>query len=48
VINKAEFYGRSFYVDNRVLVPRNETELMTDKALEELDKERDYDTYIDI
>jgi len=48
VINKAQFYGRDFYVDNRVLVPRDETELMTKKALEELDKEKDYDTYIDI
>ena len=26
ILNDSEFYGRNFYVDNRVLVPRDETE----------------------
>tara|TARA_B100001175_G_scaffold237179_1_gene203517 strand:- start:11 stop:844 length:834 start_codon:yes stop_codon:yes gene_type:complete len=30
IVKEAEFYGRNFYVDNRVLIPRNETELLID------------------
>lgn len=33
VLNKAYFYGNCFYVDNRVLIPRNETEELVDFAL---------------
>ena len=32
LVNQREFYGRDFYVDARVLVPRPETELLVDIA----------------
>jgi len=31
---KKEFYGRNFHVDNRVLVPRPDTEIMIDSVME--------------
>lgn len=34
IINNAEFYSLDFFVDNRVLIPRNDTEIMVDKAIE--------------
>jgi release factor glutamine methyltransferase len=33
VVGQREFYGRSFVVDRRVLVPRPETELLIEEAL---------------
>jgi release factor glutamine methyltransferase len=33
VLNLCEFYGREFYVDNRVLIPRIDTEVMIDAIL---------------
>ena len=34
IIEKAEFYGIDFFVDSRVLVPRNDTEVMVEQVLE--------------
>jgi release factor glutamine methyltransferase len=40
ITQKKEFYGLQFYVDNRVLIPRPETELLVDHALEFLTERR--------
>ena len=34
IVNRREFYGIDFYIDSRVLIPRPETELLVDTALE--------------
>jgi len=34
ILKQAEFYWLDFYVDNRCLIPRNDTEIMVDKVLE--------------
>jgi release factor glutamine methyltransferase len=39
IVNRREFYGIDFYVDSRVLIPRPETELLVDAALEFLKDE---------
>lgn len=36
ILGEKEFYGLNFFVDERVLVPRPETELLVDKVLEYL------------
>jgi release factor glutamine methyltransferase len=35
LLNEREFFGRSFYVDSRVLIPRPETEHVVEEALKE-------------
>lgn len=34
ILGKASFYGKEFNVDSRVLIPRPETEILVDKAVE--------------
>lgn len=38
ITNKLEFYGIDFYVDNRVLAPRAETELVAEQAIKNAPK----------
>lgn len=47
IINQAEFYWLNFFVNKNVLIPRNDTEIMVDKALEEIIKNKS-NTLIDI
>jgi len=47
ITNEQEFMGLSFYVDERVLIPRGETELLVTRVLE-LIKERKMKTVMDI
>lgn len=39
IIGYKEFYNIPFYVDERVLIPRPETELMVERAIDELEKQ---------
>ena len=38
VVGKTEFYGRTFIVNKDVLIPRQETELVTERVFKHLDK----------
>ena len=35
ILGEADFYGRKFYVDSHVLIPRQETELLVDAIIKE-------------
>jgi len=43
VLNKAFFYGREFYVDSNVLIPRNETEELVKLILDFEDRKKNLD-----
>ena len=40
ITQKADFYGREFFVDKRVLIPRPETELLIDEVLKRVQKDQ--------
>ena len=50
VLQTANFYGRDFYVDDRVLIPRNDTELLVQVLLKKLHGSIDIKnmSYIDV
>ncbi len=47
ITQQREFYSRDYYVDRRVLIPRPETELLVDKAIEFM-RHRDFPVIADI
>ncbi|MDP2691892.1 MAG: peptide chain release factor N(5)-glutamine methyltransferase [bacterium] len=48
ITHEKEFFGRSFYVDERCLIPRPETEEMVEDALNFLKKHPEHKTIIDL
>lgn len=47
ILNEKEFYGHSFYVDENVLIPRPDTELLVEKTIE-FAKKKDSPTILDL
>lgn len=50
LLETANFYGRDFYVDERVLIPRNDTEVLVSTMLKQLHENIDISNmlYIDV
>lgn len=48
IIQKAEFYWLELYVDERVLIPRNDTEIMVDSTIHKINSYTSKITYLDI
>ena len=48
IINNAEFYSLNFYIDSRVLIPRNDTEILVDKAIDTIVNNDSKITLIDV
>ena len=48
VRKKTEFYGRDFFIDERVLEPRPESETLIDETIQLVKKEADIDNIIDV
>lgn len=42
ILNSAEFYSLDFYVDNRVLIPRNDTEIMVESILKTINISKNF------
>ncbi len=50
IYKKAEFWDNEFYVDERVLIPRNDTEVLVDETIKEISKNisTEATSYIDV
>jgi len=48
IINKAEFFWLELFVDERVLIPRNDTEIMVEQSIKTINNTQWNNIYIDI
>lgn len=48
IINKAEFFWLELFVDERVLIPRNDTEIMVEQTIKTINNSQWNNIYIDI